>query len=94
MSAPTRIVDRQVGRNAQQFAAALAELETPAERYPYLRILVSVIENAHPEWGPSPSKPQLIAELADVMSGGALDREEVAEVVRARDIERGTRQAA
>ncbi|MEM1115545.1 MAG: DUF4290 domain-containing protein [Bacteroidota bacterium] len=84
-----RILDRQVGRNAQLFAEALAELETPAERFPYVRILVSLIENAHPEWSQAPQKAEQIAEVAVALSNNALDRTEVADVVRVRDEERG-----
>ena len=89
MTTPRRILDRQVGRNAQLFAAAAAGLETPAERFPYLRILVSLIENAHPEWNQVAGKDQQIAELAVEMSGQALSADEVAAVVRVRDEERG-----
>ncbi|MEM6287943.1 MAG: DUF4290 domain-containing protein [Bacteroidota bacterium] len=84
-----RILDRQVGRNAQLFAEALAELETPAKRFPYVRILVSLIENAHPEWSQAPQKAEQIAEVAVALSNNALDRTEVADVVRVRDEERG-----
>lgn len=84
-----RILDRQVGRNAQKLAVALAEFETPAERFPYLRILVSLIETAHPEWNQIAGKDRQIAELIVQMSGRALDADEVAAVVRVRDEERG-----
>ena len=86
---PRRILDRQVGRNAQLFAAAAAELATPAERFPYLRILVSLIENAHPEWNQVAGKDRQVAELAVQMSDRQLDADEVAAVVRVRDEERG-----
>ncbi len=85
----TRILDRQVGRNAQLFAEAIARLETPERRYPYLRILVHLVEVAHPEWGQAPQKDRQIAELIRQMSAGALDLDEVAGVVRVRDEERG-----
>ena len=84
-----RILDRQVGRNAQLFAEAIGDLETPAERFPYVRILVSLIENAHPEWSQAPQKADQIAEVAVALSNKALDRTEVADVVRVRDEERG-----
>ncbi|MEM6326451.1 MAG: DUF4290 domain-containing protein [Bacteroidota bacterium] len=84
-----RILDRQVGRNTQLFAEAIAELGTPQDRFPYLRILVSLIENAHPEWNQAPQKDQQIAELAYHLSDKALDRQEIADVVRVRDEERG-----
>lgn len=86
-----KIIDRQVGRNAQLFAQAIADLDSAERRYPYLRILVGLVEQAHPEWGQAPEKDQQIAGLAHELSGGALDRDEVARVVRARDEERGYR---
>ena len=84
-----KIADRQVGRNAQLFARSISDLETPEERYPYLRILASIIEQAHPEWNQAPQKDKQIAYLIGQLSDGALDRDEVAEVVRVRDEERG-----
>jgi len=84
-----KMVDRQVGRNAELFSKAVAELPSPEERYPYLRILVSLVEQAHPEWRQAPNKPSQIATLLDRMSEGTLDSEEVKEVVRVRDEERG-----
>jgi hypothetical protein len=87
-----KLVDRQIGRNAQLFAHAIAGLERAEDRYPYLRILVSLIEQAHPEWGQAPEKDRQIAELAEDLSQGQLDKAEVALVVRARDEERGYRQ--
>lgn len=89
-----KLIDRQVGRNAQLFARAIADLDDPADRYPYLRILVSLIEQAHPEWGQAPEKDRQIAELVRDLSGGQLAKEEVALVVRARDEERGYRTAS
>jgi hypothetical protein len=86
-----RIVDRQIGRNAQLFAQEIAVLKDPQDRYPYLRILVGMIEQAHPEWAHAPEKDRHIAEVADELSGGTLDIDEVAMVVRARDEERGYR---
>ncbi len=84
-----RILDRQVGRNSQLLAEAIAGLETPERRYPYLRILVHLVEVAHPEWGQAPQKDRQIADLIRQMSGGTLDADEVAAVVRVRDEERG-----
>jgi hypothetical protein len=84
-----KILDRQVGRNAQLFAEAVGGLGTPAERFPYVRILVSLVETAHPEWSQAPRKAEQIAEVAVALSGGALDADEVADVVRVRDEERG-----
>lgn len=84
-----KILDRQVGRNAQLFAEALSGLDSPEERFPYVRILVSLIENAHPEWSQAPQKAEQIAEVAVALSDRALDAGEVADVVRVRDEERG-----
>ncbi len=84
-----RIIDRQVGRNAQLFAEAISELESAEERFPYLRILVSLIENAHPEWNQAPQKDTQIAELAYHLSDKSLDADEIAAIVRVRDEERG-----
>ena len=85
----TKIVDRQVGRNAELFAQAIAELDSAKERYPYLRILISIIEQAHPEWNQAPQKDRQIAHLIDNLSKGEIDKEEAADVVRVRDEERG-----
>lgn len=82
------MIDRQVGRNAELFAHSIGKLETAEERYPYLRILVSIIEQAHPEWNQAPRKDQQIAQLVMEMANN-LDADEVAEVVRVRDEERG-----
>ena len=84
-----RIVDRQLGGNAQLFAVAAAELDSPEARYPYVRILVSLIETAHPEWNQPETKRRQIADLAVRLSDGALDADEVADVVQVRDEERG-----
>jgi hypothetical protein len=84
-----RMVDRQIGRNAELFAQSIAEIDSKAERYPYLRILVSLIEQAHPEWRQSPHKVEQMTELACELSDDALDAEEVAEVIEVRDRERG-----
>lgn len=89
MAYDEKIVDRQVGRNAQLFAQAIAELETKEERYPYLRILISIIEQAHPEWNQAPHKSEQIAQLIQRMSHVELDYDEIEEVVEVRDKERG-----
>ena len=89
MAASRRILDRQVGRNAQLFAEAVGALATPAERFPYVRILVSLVETAHPEWNQAPQKDRQIAEVVAALSDRALDADEVAAVVRVRDEERG-----
>jgi len=83
------MVDRQIGRNAELFAQSIAEIDSKEERYPYLRILVSLIEQAHPEWQQSPHKAEQMARLADELSEGGLDVEEVKEVINVRDRERG-----
>lgn len=85
----TKIIDRQVGRNAQLFAQSVADLSTPEERYPYLRILVSIIEQAHPEWNQAPQKDKQIAFLIGQLSLHSIDQDEAATVVRVRDEERG-----
>lgn len=84
-----KIVDRQVGRNAELFAKAITNLESPDERYPYLRILISIVEQAHPEWNQAPQKDRQMAQMISKMSDDLLDVDEVAEVVRVRDEERG-----
>ena len=84
-----KIVDRQVGRNADLFAVSIGQMETREERYPYLRILVSIVEQAHPEWNQAPNKDQQISLLMFRMSRGSLDRDEIAEIVQLRDAERG-----
>ena len=83
------IVDRQVGRNAELFARAITDLESPEQRYPYLRILISIVEQAHPEWNQAPQKDRQMAQMISKMSSDLLDVDEVAEVVRVRDEERG-----
>ncbi len=89
MDTDRRILDRQVGRNAQLLAETTAALPSPEVRFPYLRILVSLLEYAHPEWSQAPQKAEQLAELAVALSDGALDVDEVADVVRVRDEERG-----
>ena len=87
----TAMVDRQVGRNAELFSQAVAEIDTAEERYPYMRILVSLVEQAHPEWRQAPNKVEQMVQLIDMMSKGTLNEDEVAEVIRMRDRERGRR---
>jgi len=87
----SRMVDRQIGRNAELFAQSIAEIDSKEERYPYLRILVSLIEQAHPEWRQSPHKADQMTELACELSQEALDADEVKEVIQVRDQERGGR---
>ena len=84
-----RIVDRQLGRNAQLFAEAIGALPTTEERFRYIRILVALIESAHPEWNQAPQKGTLVSDLVGTLSAGLLDSDEVADVVRVRDEERG-----
>ncbi|MEM1095336.1 MAG: DUF4290 domain-containing protein [Bacteroidota bacterium] len=86
---PDKIADRQVGRNAQLFAQSIALMETKEERFPYLRILLSILELAHPEWNQAPNKDRQMALLVRRLSDKRLDLEEVAEIVRLRDEERG-----
>lgn len=82
------ILDRKVGRNAQLFARAIARLDTPRARFPYLRILISLIEKAHPEWDGSSKKCRHVAQLARQMSEDALCEKEVTNVVQMREDER------
>lgn len=89
MKYAAKIVDRQVGRNAELFARSIAELETPEQRFPYLRILISIIEQAHPEWNQAPQKDRQISFLIGQMSNHLMDADELADVVRIRDEERG-----
>ncbi len=84
-----KLVDRQVGRNAELFAYAIAGLPLAEERYPFIRILVSIVEQAHPEWNQTPHKDLQIAHLINRLAPDQLDADEVAEVVRVRDEERG-----
>lgn len=85
----SRMVDRQIGRNAELFAQSITDIDSKEERYPYLRILVSLIEQAHPEWKQSPNKVGRMTDLACKLSEDGLDRDEVEEVIRTRDRERG-----
>ncbi len=89
MNNKTKIVDKQVGRNSDLLAQSIAEMDTKEARYPYIRILVSIIEQAHPEWNQSPTKDRQVANLVFRMSLGQLNTDEVAEIVRVRDAERG-----
>ena len=89
MTTDRRILDRQVGRNAQLFAEAAGALPTPQERFPYVRILVALVENAHPEWSQAPQKAGQIADLLVSLSNNTLDHAEVSDVVRVRDEEKG-----
>lgn len=76
------MVDRQVGRNAELFSRSIASLSTAEERYPYLRILVSLVEQAHPEWKSMPTKNEQVTDLVIRLSDGQLDEEEVKEVLK------------
>lgn len=76
------MVDRQLGRNAELFSKSVASLETAKERYPYLRILVSLVEQAHPEWKSTPNKNEQVTDLVVRLSDGQLDKKEVAGVLK------------
>ena len=89
MKIDSKIVDRQVGRNAEMFAQSIGKMPTPDERYPYLRILISIIEQAHPEFVQAPEKSRQVAGLIASLSKYTIDADEIAEVVRLRDEERG-----
>lgn len=84
-----KMTDRQVGRNADLFAQKIGDYESEEERYPFIRILISIIEQAHPEWNQAPNKDVQIAHLVFHMSHGAFPKEETAEIVSLRDEERG-----
>jgi len=84
-----KIVDRQIGRNADLLAIAVGKIETVEERYAYIRILISIIEQAHPEWNQAPNRDKQISHLIFHMSHGSIDREEAANVIRLRDEEMG-----
>ena len=89
MTHERRLLDRQIGRNAQLLAEGIAALPTPEARFPYVRILVALVEAAHPEWSGSPQKTRQVADLAVLLSDRTIDADEVADVVRVRDEERG-----
>lgn len=89
MTYPRRLLDRQIGRNAQLLAEAIGDLSSAEARFPYVRILVALIEAAHPEWSGSPQKGRQIAEVAVLLSDRTLEADEVAAIVRVRDEERG-----
>ncbi|MCS7081752.1 MAG: DUF4290 domain-containing protein [Bacteroidetes bacterium] len=82
-----KIVDRQVGRNAQLYAQAIAQIPDKVRRYPHLRVLISIIEQAHPDWAQAPQKDRRIAELIRAMEP-SLEVGELLEVVRAMEQER------
>ena len=84
-----KIVDRSVGRNADLLAVEVGKMPTVEERYPYIRILISIIEQAHPEWNQAPNKDKQVAHLIFHMSHGGIDQEETANSCRLRDAERG-----
>ncbi len=84
-----KIKDRSLNSNAALFARSITELETAEQRYPYLRILVSIVEQEHPQLKHAQNKDQTIAKKIARLSDEGLDIEEVAEVVRVRDEERG-----
>ena len=88
MKPTNKMVDRQVGRNAELFARSISTMDTAEARYPYLRILISIVEQAHPEWNQAPKKDKQISHLVCMMNPD-LNRDEVADVVRVRDEERG-----
>ncbi len=85
-----KMFNRQMGRNAQLFARKVGEMETPEARYPYLRMLVGVVEQARPEWVEVPEKAQLYTHLINEMAEQPIAPEEIARVVRVRDRERQT----
>ncbi len=89
MNHQEKMIDRQVGRNAELFAHKIGAIPTRAERYGYIRILVAIIEQAHSEWNQTSRKPEQVAHLVNRLSQGQVDTEEVKEIVVLRDEERG-----
>ncbi len=83
-----KMLNRQIGRNAQLFAQVVSTLDTPEARYPYLRILVNVIEGVRPEWVQVEQKAQLFTHLINEMTETSIDADEIARVVAMRDAER------
>lgn len=83
-----KMFNRQLGRNAQQFAQAIGRMETPEARHPYLRQLVAVIEEARPEWAEVAHKGALYTHLVRELCGPLVTDEEIDAAVRARDAER------
>jgi hypothetical protein len=83
-----KLVDRQVGRNTQLYAQTIGMMDSAEERYPHLRILIGLIEQAHKEWGRGRGRMRRITNLAASLSKGKLDKKEVAEVAEILDAER------
>jgi hypothetical protein len=89
MTNSTKIIDRQIGRNCELFAQSIGQIETIEGRYPYIRILIDLIEQAHPELNQAPQKDRKIAHFIFTMSKGTIEMDEASEVVKVRDEERG-----
>ncbi|NNE46911.1 MAG: DUF4290 domain-containing protein [Rhodothermales bacterium] len=89
MTNSTKIIDRQIGRNCELFAQSIGLIETIEGRYPYIRILIDLIEQAHPELNQAPQKDRKIAHVIFTMSKGTIEMDEASEVVKVRDEERG-----
>ncbi len=89
MQYSTKIVDRQIGRNPELFAVSIGKIETAEQRYPYIRILIDLIEQAHPELGQAPQKDRKIAHMIFTLSKGTINMDEATDVVRVKDEERG-----
>lgn len=83
-----KMFNRQIGRNTQLFAQAVSAMESEQARYPYLRILISVIEQARPEWIQVPQKEQLFTHLINEMTEQPIDAGEITRVIQVRDAER------
>lgn len=86
-----KVVDRQVGRNAQLYAQSIGLMDTAEERYPHLRILIGLIEQGHGDWGRGKGRLRRIVTLAGQLSKGAIDKDEIAEVAEMLDAERSVR---
>ena len=83
-----KMFNRQIGRNAQLLAEAVGRMETPEARYPYLRSLLAVIEEARPEWAEADHRVSLYTHLVRDLSRADLAEAEVEAAVRAREAER------
>lgn len=80
----TSLLNRQLGRNVQLLVDALAEMPTPAERFPYLRSLVALVEDVRPEWAHAPGKADMMAHLVMQLGGAVIDPEEIRVALAAR----------
>lgn len=78
------LLNRQLGRNVQLLIDALAEMESPEARFPYVRSLVAHIEDVRPEWANAPNKAEMMAHLVTQLGGAVIDPEEIRVALAAR----------